>query len=143
MGEYSLFNKISILRSDQQGRNEGSFCCQHFVTKIIHDFLCILGLTSTVASLRGYWMFLDLVVPDVFWLSLTAPGLIGLSCLVSLRVVSSLHGGVVVRPGQQRGTLVQSGLLTYWLVRETEHQEGQCDGATRENHTLLDDVALY
>ena len=88
-------------------------------------------------------MFLDLVVPDIFWISLTAPGLIGFTSLLSLKLVSSLHGGVVVRADTQRGTLFQSWLLTYWLVRETEHQEGQCDGATRENHTLLDDVALY
>ena len=84
-------------------------------------------------------MFLDLVLPDIFWLSLTAPGLIGLSCLLWLKLMSSLHGGVVVRPLHQRGTLFQSWLLTYWLVRETETQAS----TTHENHVLLEQIAIY
>ena len=91
-------------------------------------------------------MFLDLVVPDVFWLSLSLPGLTGLSCLLCLKVVSSLHGGVVVRPHQQRATLFQSWLLTFWLVRETEDQvNSDCDNnnSSHENHVLLDHIRIY
>ena len=90
-------------------------------------------------------MFLDLVVPDVLWLSLTAPGLVGLSCLLWLKLLSSLHGGVVVVSSvQQRATLFHSWLLTYWLVRETENQvNNDCDNTTQENHVLLDDIAIY
>ena len=79
-------------------------------------------------------MFLDLVVPDVFWLSLTAPGLLGLSCLLWLKVVSSLHGGVVV---VQRPTLFHCCLLTFWLVRETEEEE-EDQVTTQENQGLMD-----
>ena len=86
-------------------------------------------------------MFLDLVVPDVFWLSLTVPGLTGLLSLLCLKVLSSLHGGLVVRPGQQGGTLFHCWLLTYWLVRETEDLQRQ--NTTQENHVLLDQIAIY
>ena len=91
-------------------------------------------------------MFLDLVVPDVFWLSLTVPGLTGLVCLLCLKVLSSLHGGLVVRPGQQGGTLFHCWLLTYWLVRETEDQvNSDCDNnnSSHENHVLLDHIRIY
>ena len=87
-------------------------------------------------------MFLDLVVPDVFWLSLTVPGLTGLVCLLCLKVLSSLHGGLVVRPGHQGGTLFHCWLLTYWLVRETDNT---CErqNTAQENHVLLDQIAIY
>ena len=89
-------------------------------------------------------MFLDLVVPDVFWLSLTVPGLTGLLCLLCLKVLSSLHGGLVVRPGQQGGTLFHCWLLTYWLVRETgEVNHCQRQNTAQENHVLLDQIAIY
>ena len=89
-------------------------------------------------------MFLDLVVPDAFWLSLTAPGLIGLSCLLCLKLLSSLHGGVVVVTSvHHRATLFHSWLLTYWLVRETDSQVNHnCDATTHENHVLLDDINI-
>ena len=88
-------------------------------------------------------MFLDLVVPDVFWLSLTVPGLTGLVCLLCLKVLSSLHGGLVVRPGQQGGTLFHCWLLTYWLVRETDNNNCERQNTAQENHVLLDQIAIY
>ena len=55
LGNNLLFLTILLLRSDQlgRGRNERTSYCQHFLTKIFYDVLCVLGLTSTVASLRG------------------------------------------------------------------------------------------
>ena len=117
-------------------RNNTTFYCQHFATNLFHDFLCLLGLASTVASLRGFWMFLDFVFHDNLWLSMTVPGVIGFSSLLSLKLFSSLHGGVLVRGGESEASLFPCWLLTFWLVSDTASVQDS------QHHSLLTDNTI-
>ena len=85
-----------------------------------------------MSSLRGYWTFLDLVFQDSFWLSVSIPGVIGFVSLLSLKVMSSLHGGVVMARTQR--VVFPCWLLSYWLVKETDKD---CDLSLHDN-LLLD-----
>ena len=72
-GKNLIFKTFLLLRSDHRGRNERAFHFQHFATKIIYDFLCVLGLTSTVASLRGNDLC-NYILPLKGFLTLQATG---------------------------------------------------------------------
>ena len=87
-------------------------------SKLGFDVLCLFGLVSTVTSLRGYWMFLDaFIFPERPVLTVLVPGLVGFVSLMTLKILSSLHGGIVTVPDVQQGVLWPSWLLTYWLIK--------------------------
>ena len=89
--------------------------------------LSVLGLLSTVLSLSAYWQLLDLLLPPRHLLpSLLLPGLLAPLGLVVLRVLSSLHGGVVTSP--RLGELWPGWLLTGWLVKERGGGGGEEEG---------------
>ena len=89
-------------------------CC----SKICHDFLCVLGLVSTVANLRGYWLLLDnFLLHDNFIFTVVVLGVVGFSSLTLLKMLSSLHGGVVMINDYSRPSLFPSWILTYWLIK--------------------------
>ena len=85
--------------------------------------MSVLGLVSTVTSLRGWWQLADLVLPPDRLLPSLLPGILAGLALVGLRVSSSLHGGVAAIPAP--GSLWPGWLTTAWLIqrRFEENQE--------------------
>lgn len=99
-------------------RSQDSSYLSSFFSKLLFDILCLFGLVSTVTSLRGYWMFLDaFIFPERPVLTVLVPGLVGFVSLMTLKILSSLHGGIVTVPDVQQGILWPSWLLTYWLIK--------------------------
>ena len=89
------------------------------LSKVSFDGVCLLGLVSTVTSLKGYWLLLDcLVLPAPPLLTLLAPAALGFGLLAALRLLSTLHGGIVTLgvADIRRGALLPSWLVTYWLT---------------------------
>ena len=65
------------------------------------------------------------------------PAVIGFTSLLSLKLLSSLHGGVVA--GEDRPALFPSWLLTYWLVSETDSSQHNIPHISlQENSVLID-----
>ena len=63
-------------------------------------------------------MFLDaFIFPERPVLTVLVPGLVGFVSLMTLKILSSLHGGIVTVPDVQQGVLWPSWLLTYWLIK--------------------------
>ena len=99
-------------------RSQDSSYLSSLLSKLGFDVLCLFGLVSTVTSLRGYWMFLDaFIFPERPVLTVLVPGLVGFVSLMTLKILSSLHGGIVTVPDVQQGILWPSWLLTYWLIK--------------------------
>ena len=72
-----------------------------------------------MTSLRGYWMFMDhFVFPENLVLSVIVTGALGFSSLIVLKLLSCLHGGIVVMADSRQGALWPSWLLTYWTMQE-------------------------
>ena len=99
-------------------RSQDTSYLSSFFSKLAFDVLCLFGLVSTVTSLRGYWMFLDaFIFRDRPVLTVLVPGLVGFVSLMTLKILSSLHGGIVTVSDVQQGVLWPSWLLTYWLIK--------------------------
>ena len=110
-------NRTRNALSEGRRSQDGSYLSSFF-SKLVFDVLCLFGLVSTVTSLRGYWMFLDaFIFPESSVLTVLVPGLIGFVSLMTLKILSSLHGGIVTVPDVQQGILWPSWLLTYWLIK--------------------------
>ena len=104
--------------ADEGHYEDGSYMSS-LLSKVSFDGVCLLGLVSTVASLKGYWLLLDcLVLPAPPLLSVLAPAALGFALLAALRLLSTLHGGIatVGVADIRRGALLPSWLLTYWLI---------------------------
>ena len=102
-----------------EGHYEDGSYMSSLLSKVSFDGVCLLGLVSTVASLKGYWLLLDcLVLPAPPLLSVLAPAALGFALLAALRLLSTLHGGIatVGVADIRRGALLPSWLLTYWLI---------------------------
>ena len=102
-----------------EGHYEDGSYMSSLLSKVSFDGVCLLGLVSTVTSLKGYWLLLDcLVLPAPPLLTLLAPAALGFGLLAALRLLSTLHGGIVTVgvADIRRGALLPSWLVTYWLT---------------------------
>ena len=69
-------------------------------------------------------MFMDqFIFPDNTALSVLVTGALGFSSLTILKLLTCLHGGIVVMADTRQGSLWPSWLLTYWTMQGSVKKE--------------------